>query len=286
VQVVSAGALGPMGRTGLYCRDVDVDRFPALAGWRGLNDSAAREYFGGILYAFDRDWGPVEEMVRTFAPGYRVVFLGANAAATITSRLQASVPTLFYLWTPHALNAQFSLSRIQLPPYSPALFAQGRSDFPTDVLEKLAAKNLPDISSQVSSLYRRFAVETATQEQLLSAIDFRGQPVMEAVCGWLTAEENVPIWRAWVLSNDLSCQRTRTTARIEPDSNSVPTSAPIRVRVFVEDANGFPISAMRADINLAFGGRDIPMQQQRQGSNEYGADVPTELRCPDLMSLW
>jgi hypothetical protein len=49
----------------LYCRDVDVDRFPALAGWRGLNDSAVREYFNNTVHAFVQEWGPLEELMQT-----------------------------------------------------------------------------------------------------------------------------------------------------------------------------------------------------------------------------
>jgi hypothetical protein len=199
LQVVSAGALGPLGRNGLYCHNDDVDRHPALAGWRGLNGSAVRAYFGGTLYAFVPGWGPVEEILLNLGLDYKVVFLGTEAAMTIKSRLQAGVPTLFYLWSPHSLNAQFSLSRIQLPPYSTrALFEEGRSDFPTDVLEKLAAKNLAEISPDLESLYARFTIETATQERLLVAIDAGRQTVMEAVCGWLTMKENIGIWRRWL----------------------------------------------------------------------------------------
>jgi ABC-type proline/glycine betaine transport system substrate-binding protein len=197
--VVSAGALGPLGRNGLYCRNDDVDRFPALAGWRGLNDSAVRGYFGGMLYAFVPGWGPVEEMLSNLGLDYKVVFLGTEAAMTIKSRLQAGLPTLFYLWSPHPLNAQFSLSRIQLPPYSTrARYEEGRSDFPTDVLEKLAAKSLAEISPDLAALYARFTMETATQERLLSAIDAGRQTVMEAVCGWLTVKDNMGVWHRWL----------------------------------------------------------------------------------------
>ena len=77
------GALGPLGRNGLYCRNIDVDRFPALAGWRGLNDSAVREYFNSTLHAFVREWRPLEELMRTFGPGYKVLYLGGEADATI-----------------------------------------------------------------------------------------------------------------------------------------------------------------------------------------------------------
>jgi ABC-type proline/glycine betaine transport system substrate-binding protein len=128
-------------------------------------------------------------MMQNLGIGYEVVRLGTQAAQTIKLRLQSGVPTLFCLWSPHPLNAQFRLIRIELPAYTTrALFQQGRSDFQTDVLEKVAAKNLAEISPDLEILYARFTVETATQERLMLAIDSGRQTVMQ-VCSCLHAFE-------------------------------------------------------------------------------------------------
>jgi hypothetical protein len=74
----------------------------------------------------------------------------------------------------------------------------------------------------------------------------------------------------------LSCLHTRATARIEPDSESVPVSTPIRLRLFATDVDALPVSSTRAEISLLFGGRSIPVQWSR-GSNEYAAAVPADL---------
>jgi ABC-type proline/glycine betaine transport system substrate-binding protein len=63
---------------------------------------------------------------------YAVAYLGADAATdAIRARLDTGLAALFYLWSPHPFHARYSLNRIQLPAYTPALFARGLSDFPT-----------------------------------------------------------------------------------------------------------------------------------------------------------
>ena len=271
------GALGPLGRNGLYCRNIDVDRFPALAGWRGLNDSAVREYFNSTLHAFVREWGPLEELMRNLGAGYKVLFLGSEASATIRSRLQAGVPTLFYLWSPHSLNAQFDLNRIQLPAYTNmAVFEQCRSDYPTDVLEKVATKKLAEISPDVESLYARFTIETSAQEDLMLSIDLGSHTVMQAVCGWLTTEENGAVWRPWLPNTLVSCLYTQASVRVEPDLDHMPLSTPFLARLSATDVHGLPLTRARAEISVVFGGRTIPVQWNR-GSSEYVAGVPARL---------
>jgi hypothetical protein len=74
----------------------------------------------------------------------------------------------------------------------------------------------------------------------------------------------------------LSCRHTRATARIEPDSESVPIATQFRVQLCVHDTDNLPVNFTRAEISLGFGGQFIPMQWSR-GSNEYVATVPAEL---------
>ena len=64
--------------------------------------------------------------------------------------------------------------------------------------------------------------------------------------------------------------------RIEPDAESVPTSNPIRVRLFAKDADDLPVNFTRVEMNVLFAGQTIPIFWSR-GSNEYVADVSAEL---------
>ena len=70
----------------------------------------------------------------------------------------------------------------------------------------------------------------------------------------------------------LSCRHTR--ALIEAPSRF--TSTRIRVRVFANDVDNLPVAFTRAEIHLVLSDNSIPLQWSR-GSNEYTADVPTEL---------
>ncbi len=136
---------------------------------------------------------------------YDVAYLGADRAAdAIRARLDAGFATFFYLWSPHALNARYTLNRIQLPAYTPALFKLGLSDYPTDVLEKVAAKTLSEHAPDVAKVYSLFRIDTLAQESMLAAID-SGLSAMQATCTWMHKEENAAVWGAWLPVAKLAC---------------------------------------------------------------------------------
>ncbi len=204
--MVSYGRLGILGRNGWFCREADVERWNTLAGWRGLRDLAVRQYFNGTFLAFEKDWGDEELRMSNLGLLYDVRYLGADAASDlIRARLDADLPTFFYLWSPHPLNARYSLNRIQLPAYTPALFKQGLSDYPTDVLEKVASKQLAGLTPAVAELYSHFQIDNFAQESMLAMIDVEGLSAMEAVCTWMRKEENAALWKAWVPAEKRTC---------------------------------------------------------------------------------
>jgi hypothetical protein len=204
--VVSFGTLGVLGRIGWFCHETDVERWNALAGYRGLKNEAVQRYFNATFLAFERGWGDKEELLMTnLGLPYAVAYLGADAAAeTIRERLDAGVPTLFYLWSPHQFNVRYSLNRIQLPAYSPKRFEHGLSDYPTDVLEKVASKRLGEFAAAVAELYSQFQMSNLAQENILDAVD-SGQSTMQAACSWLRETENMAVWEAWVPVEKFAC---------------------------------------------------------------------------------
>ena len=136
---------------------------------------------------------------------YDVAYLGATAAVdAIRARLDAGLPAFFYLWSPHALNSRYNLNRIQLPAYNPALFKLGLSDYPTDVLEKVAAKTLSENAPDIAKLYSLFRIDNPTQESMLAAID-SGLSAMQATCAWMQKEESAAVWTAWLPVATLAC---------------------------------------------------------------------------------
>jgi glycine betaine/proline transport system substrate-binding protein len=203
--VVSFGPLGVLGRTGWFCREADVDRWNALAGYRGLRDPDVLRHFNGTFLAFDRSWGDEELRMTKLDLRYDVAYLGATAAAdAIRARLDAGLATFFYLWSPHPLSARYSLNRIQLPAYTPELFELGLSDYPTDVLEKVATKTLSEQAPDVAKVYSLFRIDNPTQEGMLAAID-SGLSAMQATCAWMRKEENVAVWEALLPVSKLYC---------------------------------------------------------------------------------
>jgi hypothetical protein len=137
---------------------------------------------------------------------YDVDFLGAGAAAdAIKARLAGGVPTLFYLWSPHALNAQYILNRIQLPAYSAEGFELGLTDYPVDVLEKVGSKRLSELTPDVAKLYSRFQMDNSAQESMLMQLDGHGQSAAQAVCAWVRKEANAAIWQAWIPNEEFTC---------------------------------------------------------------------------------
>jgi hypothetical protein len=204
-QVVSFGPLGVLGRNGWFCREADVDRWNTLAGYRGLRDPQVRRHFNGTFLAFDKAWGDEELRMMNFDLRYDVAYLGAAAAVdVIRARLDAGLPAFFYLWSPHPLTARYSLNRIQLPAYTPALFELGLSDYPTDVLEKVAAKTLSEHAPDVAKVYSLFRIDNPAQESMLAAID-SGLSAMQATCAWMRKEENAAVWEAWLPVATLAC---------------------------------------------------------------------------------
>jgi hypothetical protein len=84
-----------------------------------------------------------------------------------------------------------------------------------------------------------------------------------------------------VMESLLSCDHSLVSVELDV----VPIATPIRVQLFVNDVDSFPVRYTRVEVTLIFGGRNIPVQWNR-GSNEYVADVPAALTAqPGLYNL-
>jgi ABC-type proline/glycine betaine transport system substrate-binding protein len=177
-----------------------VERWTGLAGYRGLKDPEVERHFNGTFLAFEAEgWGPNQELMTNLGLRYDVAYLGAAAAPdAIRARLDAGLPAFFYLWSPHALNARYSLNRIQLPEYTLARFNQGLSDYPAEALEKVASTQFAEFAPLVAKLYAKFEIDNVAQERILASIDVSKLSVMQAACDWMRDETNVPVWEAWL----------------------------------------------------------------------------------------
>jgi hypothetical protein len=144
-------------------------------------------------------WGRDQELMRNLDLRYEITYLGADTAASeIQAKLDAGLPAFFYLWSPHPLQASHSLNRIHLPAYTAAHFELGLSDYPTDVLEKVASKQLAVFAPDVADLYLAFAIDNSAQESMLARIDSGRVSAMEAACTWMRQDANAALWHAWL----------------------------------------------------------------------------------------
>jgi hypothetical protein len=182
-----------------------VELWHSLAGYRGLKDPAVVRHFNGTFIAFESDWGDIGLAMANFDLRFEVTYSGETADEVIRARLDAGLPVLFYLWSPHAFHTRYSLNRIQLPEYSPLLFEKSLSDYPTDVVEKVASRQLAEVAKKVADLYSRFQISNVAQDVMLAMIDTQGLSVMEAACTWMQKEENEGAWRAWIPPEQHSC---------------------------------------------------------------------------------
>lgn len=195
--VSSCGPLGILGRNGIYTSEALVATWPDLAGWRGLRNASSAELFNHTLEAFFTDWGDPQKLLSTLELPYEVEYRGADADMYITEKLEKGEPILAYLWDPHRLLTRFALNRVQFPAYTTdEHFAQGGSDFPNDVLLKLASNNLRAISPVVHTLLLRFTITNAEQSEIMSSVADDGLEPFSASCEWLKGHRTR--WQDWI----------------------------------------------------------------------------------------
>ena len=106
-------------------------------------------------------------------------------------RLSAGEPTLFYMWTPHPIGKAHKIHRIQLP----AQLREGKTDYNTDFLEKLASAKLEMVAPRVQDLYSRFTLTNDDQERMMLSMYSEGLSAMEAACAWMKDNR---AWRRWI----------------------------------------------------------------------------------------
>jgi hypothetical protein len=181
--------------------EADVNRWPALAGWRGLHDPEVQSHFNRTFYAYDEAYGNDAAMIKNgLRLDYKIGYFGADVAdGLIKARLEQGLPTLFYLWSPHQLQPQFKLSRIQLWPFqSEPEFREGKSDYPVDFLEKVVSKSLAQIAPQVSKLVARYMISNPNQEGIMAAVDRDNITAHGASCAWLLNAKNAAEMLSWI----------------------------------------------------------------------------------------
>ena len=204
-----------------YTQDSLLEKWPELAGWRGLQNTAAARDVGNELVAFKPGWGKDQSILQRLGVPITVKYYGDEADAQITRRLDEQRPALFYLWSPHPLLAKYSLSRMSLPAITNVNeFESGYTDYPPDILEKVFALKLAMTAPPVMEMYLRFQIDVRraaprraapvddrvhvvllsfapapllqnyAQTEIMAAVSNEGRPLVSSVCAWLRDERN------------------------------------------------------------------------------------------------
>ena len=71
-------------------------------------------------------------------------------------------------------------------------------DFPLVVLEKAMWAGLSEYAPPVADLMKRFFLEEAVILEIVAIMEKEKLGVVSAVCSWMKAEENRPVWEAWL----------------------------------------------------------------------------------------
>ena len=71
-------------------------------------------------------------------------------------------------------------------------------DFPLVFLEKAMSAGLSEYAPPVAQLMQRFFLEEKVTLEIEGMMEMEKLGVVGAVCNWMKAPENIPIWEAWL----------------------------------------------------------------------------------------
>ncbi len=69
-----------------------MERWPAVAGWRGLKDPAVREYFNNTFYAFEKVYGKEELLLPFLNMSYQISYGGSDAEGAYQGETRCRPP--------------------------------------------------------------------------------------------------------------------------------------------------------------------------------------------------
>ena len=209
--VENGGLLGPVGKIGWYTPSYVVESNPELATWEGFTSAEAAELYAtaetgdaGQFLGGDPSFVQYDaDIIDNLDMNFEVVYAGSEEAilAQLDAAYSRQDPILFYLWTPHAIHAQYDLTEVALPDYSDDCYADADSggvdcDYPADNLFKIFWSDLSEYAPDAYTVLKNMNYTTEDQIEMMAAVELEGKSKEEAAREWLEANEDV--WRAWL----------------------------------------------------------------------------------------
>lgn len=198
------GFNGQEGRIGMYLPQWMADRYPDITESANLNKYAplfktTQSDSLGIWLEGPEEWTSIgNKLIQANQLNFKLVNLKTEKelidAFNLADENQTAI--LGYWWTPHFLNAQRSLVRVNFPEndWSSSAQASGKTDYPSIKLMKLASNQLMESQSEIVNLITHFQWSNEDQNQVAAEIE-KGTPPSQAAKIWInTNQEKVNTW--------------------------------------------------------------------------------------------
>ncbi len=205
--VEDAGGNGIVGHSGWFVPNYLVVAHPELATWQGLlkdwalfKTSASGDK--GQLLVPDHAYVTNDaSLIRSLKLNLKLVYAGGEAAQIeqIKQAYAKKKPLLFYWYTPQWLNAELSLSEVQLPPRTPGCDTDLKHvtcAYPSYDLRKLVSTRFAKSGSPALRVIQRFSWTAQDQDAVAIMIAEQKLDPNAAARKWIAA--NAADVKAWL----------------------------------------------------------------------------------------
>lgn len=213
-KVIDVGETGFEAREGFIYPVHVKEMCPGLPAWEALKDCTAKfataeTIPSGRLIDYPADWGsPGADRMTGLELPFKAVPAGSEGA--LIAELKASVtkksPLLMVFWQPHWALSEYDVEWVDMPKAEDACFsdagwgvnpnAVNDCDFAPSRVFKVAWSGFEEKWPAAYKVLQAVEIPTADQQELMAAIDQRGDKIEGVIADWMAANESK--WSDWV----------------------------------------------------------------------------------------
>lgn len=213
-QLVDIGLLGLETAEGWVYPVHMKEVCPGLPAWEALVDCAEamatpETFPEGRILSYPADWGTRSaDMINGLDLPYSAVPAGSEGAlvAELKAAAAAGKPLVMMFWAPHWVFAEVDVEWVQLPAYDAACETDASwGPNPNEVLDcgvsppdtmKVAWAGFQEKWPAAYAMLEQMTMSAAAQQQMMLAIDQKGEKLEDVVGAWVDA--NSAVWQPWV----------------------------------------------------------------------------------------
>lgn len=202
-QIEDLGALGLQTNEGWIYPKIMEEICPGLPSWEVLKDPACVGLLAtpdtlpnGRFLDYPADWGSrAATIISDNALPLTAVPSGSEGAmlAELRAAEAANTPLLMMFWAPHFILAEVEVGWIEMPPCVDQ--SNEHCIMPPDV-NKVVWSGFAEKWPAAHEILKSFQLSTEDQQQMMLAIDDKGQSLDAVTTAWVADHEAV--WRPWV----------------------------------------------------------------------------------------